>query len=135
MNKAIEMSKPKIYTATQKELTNLSMEAVLRGQLNPKDFLINSDTLISQAETAENAGYEHLGQNLRRASELTKLSNEEILEIYDTLRPGRTSYEKLIILAERLENDLTAPLTANLVREAAAAYMRRGLIQAEKTET
>jgi propanediol dehydratase small subunit len=69
-----------------------------------------------------------LAENLRRAAELTHISNEEVLEIYDTLRPGRTTYEKLIALAERLAHELNAPRTAAFVREAAEVYRARGLV-------
>ena len=105
------------------------MEAVLKDELSTEDFMISASTLIAQAEAAENAGYRLLGSNLRRAAELTHISNEEILEIYETLRPGRTSYERLISLAARLEEVLNAPLTAQLVREAAEAYISRGIIK------
>jgi propanediol dehydratase small subunit len=128
------MDERRIHTSTGKSLDDLTMQAVLKGQLGTHDFMISSETLIAQAEAAENAGYQHLGQNLRRAAELTHISNEEILEIYNTLRPGRTSFERLIKLAERLENELNAPSTAQLVREAAAAYAERGLIDAGHTD-
>ncbi len=122
------MDTKKYYTATGKLLDDLSMEAVLKGQLSTNDFMISASTLIAQAEAAENAGYRLLANNLRRAAELTKISNEEILEIYETLRPGRTSYERLLKLASRLEDELIAPRTAQLVREAAEAYVSRGII-------
>ncbi len=116
-------------TATGKHLEDLNMEAILKDELSTEDFMISAATLIAQAEAAENAGYRLLGNNLRRAAELTHISNEEILEIYETLRPGRTSYERLVRLASRLEEVLHAPLTAQLVREAAEAYISRGIIK------
>jgi propanediol dehydratase small subunit len=70
-----------------------------------------------------------LAENFRRAAELTCISNEEVLNIYNQLRPGRSNYNSLITLAERLENEHQAPLTSALVREAAEAYLKRGLIQ------
>lgn len=118
----------KVTTATGKLLEELSMEAVLKDELSTDDFMISASTLIAQAEAAESAGYRLLGSNLRRAAELTQISNEEILEIYETLRPGRTSYERLVKLASRLEDALDAPRTAQLVREAAEAYVRRGIM-------
>lgn len=129
-----KMDKKEIYSATGKPLDALNMEAVLKGQLNTDDFLISAETLITQADAAENAGYHSLAINLRRAAELTSISNEEILEIYNTLRPGRTSYPKLITLAERLENQLDAPLTAALIRDAAEAYAMRGIMSPDRNE-
>jgi propanediol dehydratase small subunit len=129
------MDKREIHTSTGKSLDDLTMQAVLQGQLNTQDFMISSEILITQAEAAEKAGYQHLGNNLRRAAELTHISNEEILVIYNTLRPGRTSFDRLIQLAERLEYELNAPRTAQLVREAAAAYAERGLIDEVNSST
>ncbi|MDF1514821.1 MAG: diol dehydratase small subunit [Anaerolineae bacterium] len=118
----------KIISATGKSLEDLTMDAVLKDKLGTADFQISATTLLAQAEQAENAGYELLAHNLRRAAELTHIDNEKILEIYNTLRPGRTTYARLITLAEHLENDLAAPLTSALVRDAAEAYVKRGLV-------
>jgi propanediol dehydratase small subunit len=70
-----------------------------------------------------------LALNLRRAAELTGVSNDEVFEIYNTLRPGRAQYTELIDTADRLEKEYDAPLTATLVREAAEVYRERGLFR------
>jgi propanediol dehydratase small subunit len=118
-----------VQSATGKTLDALTMEAILKNQLDTDDFMISSDTLQTQANAAEGAGYRLLAENLRRAAELTSISNEEILAIYETLRPGRTSYKRLVNLASHLENSLNAPRTAKLIREAAEAYLKRGFIE------
>ena len=120
----------KITTQTGKHLDELTMEAILQGKLTEADFRISAETLQHQAQAAEEAGYVQQGRNLRRAAELTGVSNEEVLAIYNALRPGRTSYRALIALATRLEQTLDAPLTAALVREAAEVYLARGLVPA-----
>jgi len=117
-----------VVTRSGKHLDELTMDELLRGGLSEADFRISAETLRYQAADAEEAGYVELGQNLRRAAELTGVSNEEVLAIYNALRPGRTSYSALSALAERLAGELDAPLTAALVREAAEAYLARGLI-------
>jgi propanediol dehydratase small subunit len=53
--------------------------------------------------------------------------NEELLRIYDALRPGRATHTELLALADRLERDFSAPENAALVREAAEAYRARRL--------
>lgn len=58
--------------------------------------------MCRQAGAAETAGYRQLAENLRRAAELTRISNQEVLDLYDALRPGRTSYSQLIGLANHL---------------------------------
>ena len=123
------MTKKTIHTATGRTLDDLSMEAVLKQQLTADDFRISGETLQQQADAAEAAGYRQLAENFRRAAELTRVSNEEVLEMYNTLRPGRTTHAQLIALAERLEREFDAPLTASLVREAAAVYLARGLVR------
>ncbi|HOU14244.1 MAG TPA: diol dehydratase small subunit [Anaerolineae bacterium] len=118
-----------ICSATGRPLDTLNLEAVLAGQLTTEDFRISAETLRAQADAAEAAGYRQLAENFRRAAELTGISNEEVLAMYNTLRPGRTTYPQLLALSERLERDFNAPLTAALVREAAAVYLARGLVK------
>lgn len=118
-----------ICSATGRPLDTLNLEAVLAGQLTTEDFRISAETLRTQADAAEAAGYRQLAENFRRAAELTGISNEEVLAIYNTLRPGRTTHRELLALAKRLERDFNAPLTAALVREAAAVYLARGLVK------
>jgi len=117
-----------VRSASGRSLDELNMEAILNGELTTEDFRISGDTLRHQAEQAEAAGYRQLAQNLRRAAELTTFSNQEVQEMYTTLRPGRTTYPQLMALAERLDKE-RAPLTAALVREAAQVYLQRGLIE------
>jgi propanediol dehydratase small subunit len=121
-----------IRSQTGRALDELTLENLLAGNLTPDDFRISAETLCAQAEAAEAAGYRQVAENFRRAAELTQLSNEEVLAMYTTLRPGRTTYTQLIALAERLENALAAPLTAALVREAAEVYRERGLVDTRR---
>jgi propanediol dehydratase small subunit len=119
------------YTATGRPLDELDMRAVLAAEVTTEDFRISAETLHCQADLVEAAGYRQLAESFRRAAELTRLSNEQVFEIYNTLRPGRTTYQRLTSLAEQLEGELDAPLNAALVREAAEAYLERGLVQRE----
>ena len=125
------MNREKICTLSGKNLEELTFEGILSGDLKPEDFRISSETLRYQADAAEAGGYQHLALNLRRAAELTDVSNEEVFEIYNNLRPGRATHRNLIAIADRLEKKLNAPLTAALVREAAEAYRMRGLTRKE----
>jgi propanediol dehydratase small subunit len=121
------MDKETIRSQSGKSLEDLSLQALLAGTLTTEDFRISGDTLRHQADAAEQAGYRQFADNLRRAAELTAISNDEVLAIYSALRPGRASHAELVALAERLENEHQAPLTAQLVREAAGVYRERGL--------
>ena len=55
------------------------------------------------------------------------MPDDELLAIYTALRPGRSSPDELEAWAARLD-ELGAPRTAAFVREAAAAYVERGLL-------
>ena len=120
-----------IHSASGRTLDELNMENVLAGKLTTEDFRVSGETLRRQAGAAEAAGYRQLGKNLSRAAELAQLSNERVLEIYDALRPGRATYERLMALVDELENEHDAPRTAALVREAAQVYLDRGLVKRE----
>ena len=78
---------------------------------------------------ARAAGRGQLADNLERAAELTHVPDERLLEIYTALRPGRSSAAELEAWARQLD-EWEAPLTAAFVREAAAAYVERGLVGA-----
>jgi propanediol dehydratase small subunit len=123
------MSSNAVRTASGRTLDELNIEAIRAGELTAEDFRISDETLHHQADAAEAAGYWQLAENLHRAAELTGISNQEVLDIYTALRPSRSTYNELIALADRLENDLDAPLTAVFVREAADVYQERGLLR------
>jgi propanediol dehydratase small subunit len=109
-------------------IEEISVEAAVRGDLSPSDLRVHPDTLRHQAEVAEAQGNPQLGENLRRAAELTALPDQEVLAIYESLRPGRSTANDLAGIAARLEA-AGAPLCAALVREAAEVYGRRGLLK------
>jgi propanediol dehydratase small subunit len=114
-----------------RRLNELKIEDVLGGTLSSQDFRISAETLCQQAQTAMDAGYRQVAENLLRAAELTRLTNEEVLDIYDKLRPGRTTYSEMKAIAERLESEFNAPLTASFIREAAEVYLQRGIVKAD----
>jgi propanediol dehydratase small subunit len=45
------------------------------------------------------------------------------------MRPGRSTYEELTSMANRLETEFAAPITAGFVREAAETYRSRNLLR------
>ena len=109
-------------------IEELTLEAAVRGDLSPADLRVRPDTLRHQAEVAEAHGNPQLGENLRRAAELAALPDDEVLAIYEALRPGRSTAAGLETISARLEA-ANAPLCAALVREAAVVYARRGLLK------
>jgi propanediol dehydratase small subunit len=104
------------------------MDAIRAGEVNAVDMCIHPETLRAQADIAEDAGYDQLAINLRRAAELTGVPQSEILSIYEALRPYRVGHDQLLALAARLEREYGATENARLVREAAEVYRARGLL-------
>jgi propanediol dehydratase small subunit len=116
----------KYLALSGRPLSEITIESALQGDLSPADLRIHPDTLRRHAVVAEQHGNSQLADNLRRAAELTALDDEELLAIYEALRPGRSSLAQLEAIASRLEAS-KARSCAALVREAAAVYERRGL--------
>jgi propanediol dehydratase small subunit len=107
-------------------VAGLTLEAVRRGEIQLPDLRIHPAALERQAQVAEAQGNRQLAGNLRRAAELTALGDDEVLSIYDTLRPGRATAADLEALAASLAAR-GLPRCAALVAEAAEVYPRRGL--------
>lgn len=99
-------------------LAALTLETLRRGGIGPSAIGIHPETLLAQAEIAEQAGFKQLAENFRRAAELARVPDEKILEIYNALRPGRATRERIEALARELEEVHNAPLNAAFLREA-----------------
>lgn len=110
-------------------LSEITLDAAAGGDLSSADLRIQAETLRMQAEIARGAGYDQLAANLLRAAELTLVPNQEVLQIYDLLRPRRASYEQLMQLATHLEQTYQAAENAAFVREAAEVYRERKLLR------
>jgi propanediol dehydratase small subunit len=104
----------------------LTLEAVRRGEISLPDLRIHPGSLEYQAAVAEAHGNPQLAENLRRAAELTTLGDDEVLAIYEALRPGRSTATQLTALAASLDAR-GLPRCAALLAEAAEIYTRRGL--------
>lgn len=110
-----------------RELDSVTVDAVLAGEVTPEDVRIHPDTLREQAAVAEQQGNPQLAANLRRAAEVSAIPDDEVLAIYEALRPHRSTRAELEAIAGRLEG-VDAPLCAALVREALEVYEGRGLL-------
>jgi propanediol dehydratase small subunit len=105
---------------------DVTLDAVRVGEVGLADLRIHPETLERQAVIAEQHGNPQLAANLRRAAELTWLTDEEVLAIYEALRPGRSTAAELTALAGSLAAR-GLPLNAALIAEAAEVYARRRL--------
>jgi propanediol dehydratase small subunit len=115
-----------IRALSGKDVDQLTVEAVRAGEVGVTDLRIHPETLEFQAVVAGQHGNPQLAENLRRAAELTRLPDEEVLAIYEALRPGRSTPGQLTELAASLAGR-GLPRCAALLTEAAEVYARRGL--------
>jgi propanediol dehydratase small subunit len=117
---------PAVRALSGRPVAELTLEAVRRGELSVPDLRIHPETLERQAAVAAAHANPQLAENLRRAAELTSLPDDEVLAIYDALRPGRSTPQRLAELAAGLA-ERGLPRCAALLTEAAEVYARRGL--------
>jgi propanediol dehydratase small subunit len=117
---------PGVQALSGRPVSELTLEAVRRGEISLPDLRIHPGSLEHQAAVAEAHGNPQLAGNLRRAAELTALGDEEVLAIYEALRPGRSTAAQLSTLAASL-GGRGLPRCAALLTEAAEIYTRRGL--------
>jgi propanediol dehydratase small subunit len=109
-----------------KPVTDVTIEAIRRGDITLDDVRINPETLEMQAKVAEANGNPQLAANFRRAAELTSLPDSVVLGYYDALRPGRSTADQLTAIATELASQ-GASKNAELFLQAADVYARRGL--------
>lgn len=120
-----------VRTRGGKALDDLTLAAIESGQVALEDLRITPDALCLQAEIATSAGRPTLGRNFDRAAELIDVPQEEILRIYELLRPGRAKGKGDLLAAARLLREAYgAPKMAAFIEEAAEVYERRGLFTA-----
>lgn len=120
-----------LRTPTGRPLSEVTMAAVVSGEIRNEDLRISAETLTLQGEISDAVGRRQLAENMRRAAELTTVPDEEVLAIYNALRPRASSSARLAEIADRLENDYAATTCAALVREAAQVYAARDLLARE----
>lgn len=120
-----------IKTPTNKGLEQITLQGVLDGKVTAQDLRITAETLKMQAEIAESAGRTAFSRNLKRAAELTLIPDDRILEIYNAMRPYRSTKKELMGIADELETKYGAYVVGAMVREAADAYEIRNRLIAE----
>ncbi len=117
-----------LKTKSGKAFSEVTFERVIQGKVTHDDFKTNAQTLLMQAEIAEKAGKKQFAGNLRRAAELTAIPDEEVLKIYDKLRPNRATKQELLQIATDLRERYHANITADLVEETARVYEKRNIL-------
>ncbi len=120
-----------IKTLTGTSLKEITLENVVSGRIGAQEIRIRAETLELQAQIAEGHERRQLALNFRRAAELTRIPDEDVLKTYNALRPGRSTKEELLIMAKEIEIKYQAKINAAFIREAAKVYEKRGLLKKE----
>ncbi|MCQ6268823.1 diol dehydratase small subunit [Fictibacillus sp. WQ 8-8] len=118
-----------LLTPTKKAYNDLTLDAALKGEITAADLRISPETLEMHANISESLGRIQLSKNFRRAAEMINISDVRILEIYNAMRPNRSTKEELLAIANELEEEYGAAENAKLIRQAADVYERRGRLK------
>ncbi|QIB69162.1 diol dehydratase small subunit [Aminipila butyrica] len=119
----------KVFSPTGKKLSDMALEQILDGRLTAEDMRIAPETLEMQAQVAESVGRDAFAGNLRRASELIAVPDDRLLEIYNALRPYRSTRQELEDIANEMEHQYGCKVNAAFIRDAAAIYEKRGRLK------
>ena len=124
-----ENDRDTIKAKSGRRLSEMTLDYVRTGAARPDDLSVEANTLIMQVKFARQAGYLELVENLARAAEMTRIPNDEILDIYEALRPGRSSYHRLLSLSQHISSVYNAERTGAYIREGAEVYKDTGLLK------
>ena len=78
-----------------------------------------------QGQIAASAGRPAIQKNLQRAAELTRIPDERVLQMYNSLRPYRSTKQELLDISEELKTKYNAPVCSDWFKEAAEYYESR----------
>ncbi len=117
-----------VVGARGRSINDLTIDAVVSGDVTMEDLRITPQALLNQANIARSVERTVLSANFARAAEMTQVPQEDVVRVYELLRPGRAaSKEELLKAAAHLRETYRADRLATFVEEAADVYERRGL--------
>jgi propanediol dehydratase small subunit len=120
-----------VKTLSGLDFSEISLENVSSGKIPPQEIRISPETLEYQARIAKAHGRFQLANNFRRAAELTRIPDEEVLKIYNALRPHQATKEDLLEIAKDIEKKYKAKINGRFIREAIEVYEKRNLLKEE----
>ena len=116
---------PEWIKVGNRSLDDITLDAVMAGQVSMDDMRISPEILKAQGQIAKADGRDQIEYNFSRAAEMTKVGDKRLLEMYNALRPYRSSKQELLAMADELEKEYGAVICAEFVREAAENYEKR----------
>lgn len=118
----------RVRSLSGRPMAEITLDAVLAGDVGMDDLRIDASALRQQAAIARAAGRPTLARNFERGADLVAVPQEVIMRAYDLLRPGRArTRDELREMARELRDDYGAGTVAAFIEEAAEVYERRGL--------
>jgi propanediol dehydratase small subunit len=118
-------NRKEIFTPNGKNIDEITFENIDSGLIGADDCRTGKQSLLAQADIAESRGNIHIARNFRRAAELVDIDSDRIIEIYNALRPYRSTERELEEIATELSDRYSALRTAAFVREAAVILKKR----------
>jgi propanediol dehydratase small subunit len=111
-----------------RKLGDITLDAMVSGEVQMEDLRITRQALQYQAEIARAAGRPTLAENFERGAELVDVPEDVVMQVYELLRPGRAAEKTALVEAAKvLRRDYGAAKLADFIEEAAEVYERRGL--------
>ena len=96
-----------VRSLSGKAMADVTLEAVLAGDVTIDDLRIDAAALRRQAEIARAAGRPTLALNFERGADLVAVPQDVIMRAYDLLRPGRAKAKAdLMALASEFRVEL-----------------------------
>ncbi len=123
-----EHEREKITSKTGKHLDDINLDEIKKGNITGEDIKISKEMLRRQGQVAMEADNPPMAQNFERAAELVDVPDDVILNMYNMLRPNRSTKAQLLELAQELSTRYGAKSCAKLVLEAAEIYEKRGIL-------
>lgn len=125
-----ETAPERVRGARGRPLPDITLRAVLEGEVTMEDLRITAQALRAQAEIARSAGRAALAENFERGAELVAVPQDLIMDTYEMLRPGRLHDRRALLdRAEMLRRDFGADAIARFLERALEHYERRGLMR------
>jgi len=113
-------------------LDNITFENIQAGEVNGHDCRVSKEVLLMQAKIAEDNNNPHLAANFRRAAELVSIDSKRILEIYEALRPYRSTEEELQMIVTELKEKYNAPNTAAFIENSILISKKRKRLKGDR---
>lgn len=121
-----------IKTPSGKPLNDVSLDDIANNRIDRKDLRITAEALKMQGDVAGADGRDTLRLNFDRAAELTKIPDDRLLEMYNALRPYRSTKSELLQIADELRTKYSANICATWFEEAAKYYESRKKLKGDR---